>query len=115
MRNPLRVVATGVVLVLVATLLEVQVTPVAFADGGPSVPLPQVPSTSVSEQTMGTRPTDSATAAELSGPQSDTEAPAGGGAHTATPLSPSATWEVAARTGDFTWSYPLRVPPSAAG
>ncbi|MBB6567807.1 RHS repeat-associated core domain-containing protein [Kribbella sandramycini] len=115
MRNPLRVVATGVVLVLVATLLEVQVTPVAFADGGPSVPLPQVPSTSVSEQTMGTRPTDSATAAELSGPQSDTEAPAGGGAHTATPLSPSATWEVAARTGDFTWSYPLRVPPSAGG
>ncbi|NYI59986.1 RHS repeat domain-containing protein [Cellulomonas soli] len=33
----------------------------------------------------------------------------------ATPLSPSAAWQVSAQTGDFTWSYPFRVPPVAAG
>lgn len=33
----------------------------------------------------------------------------------ATPLSPSASWQVSEQTGDFAWSYPLRVPPVAAG
>lgn len=33
----------------------------------------------------------------------------------ATPLSPSATWQVSAQTGDFTWSYPLEAPPAAGG
>lgn len=33
----------------------------------------------------------------------------------ATPLAPSASWQVSAQTGDFAWSYPMRVPPTAAG
>ncbi|MEV4373858.1 polymorphic toxin-type HINT domain-containing protein [Nonomuraea sp. NPDC049637] len=32
-----------------------------------------------------------------------------------TSLSPSATWQVSPQTGDFTWSYPLRVPPVPGG
>ncbi|MEU9398279.1 polymorphic toxin type 44 domain-containing protein [Streptomyces sp. NPDC048242] len=39
----------------------------------------------------------------------------GGGDYSATPLSPTATWEAGGNTGDFTWSYPLRVPPATAG
>ncbi len=33
----------------------------------------------------------------------------------ATPLSSSSTWQVSAQTGAFSWSYPLRVPPSLGG
>lgn len=39
----------------------------------------------------------------------------GGGDFSATPLSPTATWEAGGSTGDFTWNYPLRVPPATAG
>ncbi|MER5907448.1 polymorphic toxin-type HINT domain-containing protein [Streptomyces mirabilis] len=39
----------------------------------------------------------------------------GGGDYGATSLSPSATWEAGGSTGDFTWNYPLRVPPATAG
>ncbi|MFJ7242938.1 RHS repeat domain-containing protein [Streptomyces olivaceus] len=39
----------------------------------------------------------------------------GGGDYSATPLSPTATWEAGGSTGDFTWDYPLRVPPATAG
>src|SRR5690606_887268 len=42
--------------------------------------------------------------------------PSGGaGDYQATSLSPSATWSSGGNTGDFTWSYPLRVPPSLGG
>ncbi|MFF0270719.1 polymorphic toxin-type HINT domain-containing protein [Kribbella sp. NPDC004536] len=37
------------------------------------------------------------------------------GSYAATSLSPSAMWNVGAQTGDFTWSYPLRVPPGTTG
>ncbi|MFI5709547.1 RHS repeat-associated core domain-containing protein [Kribbella sp. NPDC051620] len=37
------------------------------------------------------------------------------GDYAATQLSPSATWSGGGVSGDFTWSYPLRVPPTAAG
>ncbi len=33
----------------------------------------------------------------------------------ATPLSPSSSWGVSTQTGDFTWSYPLQVPPANGG
>ncbi|RMI14436.1 RHS repeat-associated core domain-containing protein [Cellulomonas triticagri] len=33
----------------------------------------------------------------------------------ATPLSPSASWQVSGQTGDFSWSYPMRVPPVSGG
>ncbi|MFD9939829.1 polymorphic toxin-type HINT domain-containing protein [Nonomuraea sp. NPDC059023] len=37
------------------------------------------------------------------------------GSYSATSLSPSAIWQVSAQTGDFTWNYPLRMPPSTGG
>nr|WP_324784219.1 RHS repeat-associated core domain-containing protein [Streptomyces sp. H51] len=39
----------------------------------------------------------------------------GAGDYKATPLSASSTWEAGGSSGSFTWSYPLRVPPAAAG
>jgi RHS repeat-associated protein len=33
----------------------------------------------------------------------------------ATPLSASASWQVSAQTGAFSWSYPLRIPPAVGG
>jgi YD repeat-containing protein len=33
----------------------------------------------------------------------------------ATPLSPSASWQVSGQTGDFSWSYPMRTPPVVRG
>jgi RHS repeat-associated protein len=47
-----------------------------------------------------------AAAAESSGDGSD---------YSATSLSPTATWDGGGSTGDFTWNYPLRVPPATAG
>ncbi|MEW2545049.1 RHS repeat-associated core domain-containing protein [Streptomyces sp. NPDC047002] len=58
------------------------------------------------EQLTTSQPLLLAAAADASG---------GGGDYGATPLSPSATWEAGGSTGDFTWSYPLRVPPATAG
>jgi hypothetical protein len=39
----------------------------------------------------------------------------GTGTFAATPLSASSSWQVSAQTGDFTWSYPMAVPPAPAG
>ncbi|MDT7847770.1 RHS repeat-associated core domain-containing protein [Streptomyces justiciae] len=39
----------------------------------------------------------------------------GGGDFKATPLAASSTWEAGGSSGSFTWSYPVRVPPAAAG
>lgn len=39
----------------------------------------------------------------------------GTGSFAATPLNPAGSWNVSAQTGDFSWSYPMRVPPAAAG
>ncbi|MBB5868280.1 RHS repeat-associated protein [Allocatelliglobosispora scoriae] len=37
------------------------------------------------------------------------------GDYAATSLQASATWQAGGSSGDFNWSYPLRVPPSAGG
>ncbi|KAB8169723.1 hypothetical protein FH609_005350 [Streptomyces sp. 3MP-14] len=37
------------------------------------------------------------------------------GDHTASQLSPSASWEVGLNTGDFTWSYPMPAPDVPGG
>jgi RHS repeat-associated protein len=43
-------------------------------------------------------------------------APSGStGDFAATSLKPSATWSAGGNTGDFTWAYPLRVPPAVGG
>jgi RHS repeat-associated protein len=39
----------------------------------------------------------------------------GGGDYKASALSPAATWSAGGNTGDFSWSYPIRVPPSLGG
>lgn len=39
----------------------------------------------------------------------------GTGDYKATPLSASSTWEAGGSSGAFTWSYPIAVPPAAAG
>src|SRR5580658_192375 len=39
----------------------------------------------------------------------------GSGDFTATSLAPSGTWSAGGSAGDFTWSYPISVPPPAAG
>ena len=46
---------------------------------------------------------------------SSVASPTGTGDFGASALSPSGTWQVSAQTGDFSWSYPLRVPPAPAG
>ncbi|MFE2561773.1 RHS repeat-associated core domain-containing protein [Streptomyces sp. NPDC059352] len=37
------------------------------------------------------------------------------GDYKATPLSPSASWQVSANSGTFTWNHPMRVPPVPGG
>lgn len=44
-----------------------------------------------------------------------TSSSAGTGDYGATSLSASGSWQVSAQSGDFVWSYPLRVPPAPAG
>ncbi len=39
----------------------------------------------------------------------------GTGDFKATSLAPSAAWQVGLQTGDFSWSYPLRMPPPIGG
>ncbi len=39
----------------------------------------------------------------------------GNGDYGATSLSPASTWSAGRNSGDFTWNYPLRVPPPPAG
>ncbi|TDD61354.1 hypothetical protein E1263_07540 [Kribbella antibiotica] len=37
------------------------------------------------------------------------------GSFSASSLSPASTWQVSPQTGDFSWNYPMRVPPGTAG
>ncbi|MBO4205835.1 polymorphic toxin-type HINT domain-containing protein [Micromonospora echinofusca] len=80
---------------------EVPVTPV----GGPGTPTTEA-------QIIGDEPTPMpggtlvALTASASGP---------GGDFGATPMLPSATWSSGGSTGDFSWSYPMRMPPSVGG
>ncbi|WP_246076530.1 RHS repeat-associated core domain-containing protein [Amycolatopsis cihanbeyliensis] len=96
-------------------LVAVSAPSVATAAGGPSVPLPDTDSVPVSEQSMEPRLPDEVSRDALHGDQPAGDpggGNAGSGTHTATSLSPSATWDVSAQTGSFAWSYPLRVPPA---
>lgn len=89
---------------------------IAAAAAGPTVPLTNVPSVPAGKQSMAPRPVDEATSRQLHGDQPAAgSAKEGGSTSSATPLAPSATWDVAAQTGDFTWTYPLRVPPAPGG
>jgi RHS repeat-associated protein len=102
-----------------AVVLAASISPVlpsmAEAVGNPSVPLPDTKSVPVSAQGMGPTGRDEASDRALTGNQPDRPGTGVAGSSAATPLSPSATWDVAAHTGDFSWSYPLRVPPAPGG
>ncbi|WP_308190786.1 RHS repeat-associated core domain-containing protein [Streptomyces sp. HPF1205] len=63
----------------------------------------------VPAQGGGTTAQDTALLAVTSGPSG------AAGSYAATPLSPSASWTAGGSSGDFTWSYPMRVPPSLGG
>ncbi|MFB6726457.1 phospholipase A2 [Kribbella sp. NPDC056345] len=114
MRKPhhRRVLAALVSATLIATLTQVIAVQPAAAASGPSVPLPNTPSVPVTGQPMAPRPQDAASSDAISGDHADTPTKPGASTPTATPLSPSSIWNVSEQTGDFTWSYPLRVPPA---
>ncbi|WP_326559433.1 RHS repeat-associated core domain-containing protein [Micromonospora sp. NBC_01796] len=38
-----------------------------------------------------------------------------GGSYAATSLAPSGSWSAGSSSGDFSWSYPMELPPSAGG
>ncbi|MGV9991606.1 polymorphic toxin-type HINT domain-containing protein [Streptomyces sp. NPDC003374] len=43
------------------------------------------------------------------------QSPSGTGSYSATPLSPSSSWQAGGSSGSFTWSYDFTLPPAAAG
>ena len=79
------------------------------ADPAAAGPLPSVPGSSAGETPLLTSPAVSPAVvlAATSGPSGDQ------GDYTATPLSAAGTW--AAQDGDFTYSYPISVPPALGG
>jgi len=110
----------GVTMALICSLVMTAISTSSVASaavGGPSVPLPGTTSVAVTQQTMAPREPDEASTKALTGDQGSngSTTPDGGGSSKATSLSPSATWDVSEQTGDFSWSYPLRVPPSPGG
>ncbi|MFG2960805.1 RHS repeat-associated core domain-containing protein [Streptomyces sp. NPDC048291] len=70
-------------------------------------------------QTLQARLTFSTTSAQATGQTMllalAAGAKSGGGDYKATPLSASSTWEAGNSSGTFTWNYPLKAPPAAAG
>jgi RHS repeat-associated protein len=105
---------TLVAIALVATVIPGLAAP-GVAAAGPSINPPTIPSVPASKQTTIPRPDDAATTNALTGNQPVRADQAGSGVTTATSLSPTATWEVSEQSGDFTWTYPLRVPPAPGG
>jgi RHS repeat-associated protein len=105
----------GVVVTLAAALAPLGVAPGVASAEGPSVPLPETKSVPTQQATHTSRGADEASGRETPPNQDPQTSPDGSGDVTATSLSPSATWDVAAHTGDFSWEYPLRVPPAPGG
>lgn len=109
----------GLVVVLFASLVPVlTVTPPAAsgapAASEPSIP-PPAPSVSVTKETPRTREPDQTSRRALANNQQPVSERPGSGRPAASPLSPTATWDINTHTGDFTWSYPMRVPPAPGG
>ncbi|GAA4440641.1 hypothetical protein GCM10023148_47830 [Actinokineospora soli] len=111
----MRVLAAAMAVTLLATTLATVAPEPAAASTGPSVPLPGTPSTPVTRQVVSPRPDDEVKGKALSGNQAAEAVGEGAGNLSATPLSPSAEWSVGPHTGEFTWTYPLRLPPAPGG
>ncbi|WP_420037233.1 RHS repeat domain-containing protein [Streptomyces sp. cg28] len=67
----------------------------------------------VSADVAMARGTESATVLALAA--TSPASSSGAGTYKATSLSSSSTWEAGGSAGSFTWSYPMNVPPAAAG
>lgn len=100
---------------LALTTVTVSVEQAAIAAGSPSVNAPDVKSVAVSNGSLAARGQDEATTRALKGNQPAGGTQQGGGSFAATPFSASSSWEVSRQSGDFSWSYPLRVPPAPGG
>ncbi|MFJ6673285.1 DUF6973 domain-containing protein [Actinosynnema sp. NPDC091369] len=115
MRKARHALSRGLTAVLVLTAVTAVATP-AVAVAGPSVDASDVASVPVSNGTMSPRAGDEATTRALRNDQpASGGSQEGGGSFTATPLSASSSWAVSGQSGDFTWSYPVRVPPAPGG
>lgn len=115
-RRSFRVVARALTVSLSLTLVTAMSAPVALAAGSPSVELPTITPVPVTGQPQGPLPPDDTSSRLVRGNQTpSTGAQEGGGSFKTTPLAPSGSWDVSQQTGDFSWSYPLRVPPSPGG
>ncbi|MEV6242971.1 RHS repeat-associated core domain-containing protein [Lentzea sp. NPDC051838] len=110
-----RALIRGMTVCLALTMVTVSVDQAAIAAGSPSVNAPDVKSVAVSNGSLGSRGQDEATTRALKGNQPAGGTQQGGGSFAATPFSASSSWEVSRQSGDFSWSYPLRVPPAPGG
>jgi RHS repeat-associated protein len=106
-----RSTAAALSLLLTAALLTATAAPAAAS--GPSVTPADTKSTPVGTQVLSGHDLDPASKNELHGNQTPpTGTQEGAGTSKASPLSPSATWSVSGQSGDFSWKYPLRLPPA---
>ncbi|MGP2438474.1 RHS repeat-associated core domain-containing protein [Streptomyces sp. JW3] len=77
--------------------------------------IPMSSDNDVSEQTVSADVPMAANATVLALTATSPSSSSGAGTYAATPLSSSSTWEAGGSAGSFTWSYPMSVPPAAAG
>lgn len=111
-----RRLAAGLTILMTTALISVTQPATSAAATEPSTALEKTDPVPVTKQTMGSRAPDQASLQALTGNQkAGVEPKDGSGTPTASPLSPSASWQVSPQTGTFTWSYPLRVPPVPGG
>lgn len=89
--------------------LSAQISVGAKASGGPT-------RTATSTATSNTATAAGATATQAMTVLAATTSGSGGvGSYTATSLSPSGTWSAGGESGDFTYSYPITMPPVVGG
>ncbi|MCW2541934.1 MAG: hypothetical protein JWN95_3659, partial [Frankiales bacterium] len=99
--------ATGTV-TAPAKPLALTTTPSTTAFASPSAPVTSMPSSPSATTNLTSTPM-------LLTALSGATASDGTGSFAATSLTPASSWQVSTQTGDFAWSYPVRVPPTAAG
>jgi RHS repeat-associated protein len=81
----------------------------ATPDSAACAPVPMASRNDVSAKTISATVPAGALVATVAGSSS------GSGDYTATKLAASSTWTSGGNSGDFSWSYPMRVPPAVGG